>query len=146
MDTPPPSDAFDSGAVVFRFEDLPWRSRETDAVDDGLRGKLLAQGEGGFYVQHVEMSPGYEVSPHSHSENEVIIVLDGDCEFGPERAPLRRFDSAVLHAGEVYGFSVGPQGMRFLIVRTGEATLRRDDDGSRITAPGEDGAVQQDDA
>lgn len=112
------------GATVFAFDDLPWQERPGRTGTAVLRGKYLAQGEGGFYVQHVEMPPGYEVAPHSHTQSEVIVILDGGCSFGPDRLELGRYDTAVLLADHEYGFDVGNDGMRFLIVRQGEAVLQ----------------------
>jgi uncharacterized cupin superfamily protein len=98
------------------------------------------RGDGGFYLQHVVMEPGYEVTPHHHSMDELIVVLEGGCEFGPERIPLAAHDSAVLKAGHDYGFVVGPKGMRFLIVRNGPATNSRSVD---TTSPPSNSAAER---
>jgi hypothetical protein len=108
------------GAALFPFDSFEWIQQNPH-----LRGKRPVQGDGGFYLQHVVMEPGYEVTPHHHSMDELIVVLEGGCEFGPDRIPLAPHDSAVLKAGHDYGFVVGPHGMRFLIVRNGPATNSR---------------------
>lgn len=107
-------------AQVIAFADVPWR---TVPGRDGMRGKQLVDGRG-FHVQHVVMEPGYEVRPHSHSKDEVLVVLDGGCTFGPDGRQLAANDVAVLAAGFEYGFRVGSDGMRFLIFRHGPAEKR----------------------
>jgi uncharacterized cupin superfamily protein len=109
----------------YLFDRIEWEVPKAEtgapvATRENVRRKLLSWGDANFWVQHVEMKPGHRVAPHSHSLDELIVILDGGCKIddGPE---LHRNDSAVLRANQEYGFTVGPQGMNFLIVRTGDA-------------------------
>jgi uncharacterized cupin superfamily protein len=94
-----------------------------EAVRANVKRKLHAWGDADFYLQHVHMQPGHVVAPHSHSRDELIFILDGGCQIidGPA---LHKNDSAVLLANREYGFTVGAEGMEFLIVRTGEALFQ----------------------
>lgn len=115
---------------VYRFEDMEWHvpvSPGTDveqaarAGDQGVRRRLMAQGDSGFYTQIVEMPPGFDAPAHSHSHAEVFIVLDGSCTMNGEK--LGRYDTTVIPEGGVYGFTAGPDGLRFLVMRTGKASF-----------------------
>jgi quercetin dioxygenase-like cupin family protein len=113
---------------IYRFDDAQWHvpvSPGTDAAeaaDAGRRGaarKLLTQGDGGFYSQVVRLPPGFEAPAHSHDHAEIFMVLEGSCRFDGE--PMDRFDMVVVAANEPYGFVAGPDGLSFLVVRTGAA-------------------------
>jgi quercetin dioxygenase-like cupin family protein len=117
-----------TAGTVHRFDDIEWMEPKTDGTQgpiDGIVGKdaygrkLLAQGDGGFYVQVVQMPPGFEAPVHSHNHAEVFMVLDGDCTFSGQ--PMRQYDTTVVEAGQPYGFTAGEHGLRFLVVRTGKA-------------------------
>jgi quercetin dioxygenase-like cupin family protein len=113
------------------FSELPWeegRAASGAGVPPGsvVRRKWLARGQAGLFAQHVQMPPGNVVQTHSHSRDELMVVLRGGCRFD-ERVDLGPGDSAVVPADARYGFVVGGEGMEFLIVRTGEAVLTRAD-------------------
>jgi mannose-6-phosphate isomerase-like protein (cupin superfamily) len=116
---------------VAKFESLDWTTpklppdlapelREQAAA---VRRKGLAAGEGGFFASQVEMPPGQVTVPHSHDHAELMVVLDGSMRFddGTATVELERNDAATISAGHVYGFTVGPDGVRFLLIRTGQA-------------------------
>jgi quercetin dioxygenase-like cupin family protein len=116
---------------VYRFDDVDWHvpvAAGTDpeqAAAAGRRGagrKFLAQGDGGFYAQVVRIPPGFEAPVHSHDHAEVFMVLDGSCTFDGE--DMGRYDMTVVAADEPYGFVAGPDGLHFLVVRTGEAGFK----------------------
>jgi quercetin dioxygenase-like cupin family protein len=113
---------------IYRFDDAEWHvpvSPGTDAGEAataGRRGaarKLLTQGDGGFYSQVVRLPAGFEAPAHSHDHAEIFMVLEGSCRFDGE--PMERFDMVVVAANEPYGFVAGPDGLSFLVVRTGAA-------------------------
>jgi quercetin dioxygenase-like cupin family protein len=115
--------------VIYRFEDVDWHVPTAPGTDPeqaeeaGRRGagrKLLAQGDGGFYAQIVQIPPNFEVPTHSHSHSEIFIVLEGGCSFDGEE--MQRYDMTVVPSNGIYGFSAGPEGVRFLVVRTGAAS------------------------
>ncbi|HWE56461.1 MAG TPA: cupin domain-containing protein, partial [Acidimicrobiales bacterium] len=70
------------------------------------------------------MPPGTIVQPHSHNRDELMVVVSGGCLFD-DADQLGPGDSALISANTPYGFVVGADGMDFLIVRTGAATLAR---------------------
>jgi mannose-6-phosphate isomerase-like protein (cupin superfamily) len=94
------------------------------AAEAGRRGaarRFLAQGDEGFYAQIVRMPAGFEAPVHRHDHGEVFMVLEGSCTFDGE--PMDRFDMTVVAADEPYGFVAGPEGLSFLVVRTGAAAF-----------------------
>jgi quercetin dioxygenase-like cupin family protein len=122
----------DTGPAFFLLDDIPWPEAQGNApkalVEEarrlGAKRKFLATGEGGFHSQYSVFPPGYEVPRHSHDHDEMIVVLEGSCTMldgGPE---LQAHDTMVLRAGYEYGFTAGEQGMEFLTIRTGAASVR----------------------
>jgi mannose-6-phosphate isomerase-like protein (cupin superfamily) len=116
---------------VWRYEDAEWHdpiSRGTDAdqaakaARDGVARAYLAQGDSGFYAQLVRMPAGFEAPAHSHDHAEIFMVLEGSCAF--DGVPMGRHDMTVVEAGAPYGFVAGPDGLAFLVVRTGEAGFK----------------------
>jgi quercetin dioxygenase-like cupin family protein len=115
---------------VYHFGEMEWHVPVAEGTDvaqaaeagrQGVRRRLLAQGEGGFYTQIVEMPPKFEAPAHSHSHAEVFMVLEGSCSVNGEE--LGPYDTMVIPKDGVYGFTSGPDGLRFLVVRTGEASF-----------------------
>ena len=126
------------GPSYFVLDDIEWpdETREPTAPRElveqaqrlGARRKFLARGEGGFFSQYSEFPAGYTVPPHSHDHDEMIVLLDGGCTLLGDGATLGAHDSMVLRGGYEYGFTAGPEGMKFLTIRTGPATTRVADD------------------
>jgi mannose-6-phosphate isomerase-like protein (cupin superfamily) len=118
--------------TISRFDAVDWHvpsapgtdpAEAADAGDRGAGRKLLAQGDQGFYVQVVQIPPDFEAPAHAHDHPEVFMVLDGSCVFDGEA--MRRYDMTVIGEGEPYGFTSGPEGVRFLVVRTGAANYAK---------------------
>jgi quercetin dioxygenase-like cupin family protein len=116
---------------IHRFEEADWHVPVAPGTDPeaaaaagraGAARRLLAQGDGGFYTRVVRMPPHFAAPVHSHDHSEVFMVLEGTCEFDGE--PMTRFDLVVVDAGEPYGFTAGPDGLSFLVVRQGAASFR----------------------
>ena len=91
------------------------------ARKQGARRKKLAQGEGGFFMNRSVMPADFRVPPHSHTHDEMIVVLKGSCVFDDGLAELGPDDSIVICANYRYGFTCGPDGAEFLTIRTSEA-------------------------
>ena len=89
-----------------------------------VRRRGLAAGEGGFHASHVSMPAGLVTDRHHHDHSELIVILRGSMAFddGSAVVELHEHDSAVIDAGQVYGFVVGAAGVDFLLVRTAKAT------------------------
>jgi quercetin dioxygenase-like cupin family protein len=118
-----------------QFDELEWESGRPANVEAGgtnreggvVRRKWLAQQELGLYAQYVQMPAGNIVRPHSHSRDELMVIVKGGCTFN-ETTELRPGDSALVSADTPYGFVVGGDGIEFMIVRTDAATLTRVDE------------------
>ena len=115
--------------TVYRFEEMAWHAPVAPGTDDaeaeeaarqGARRRFLSQGDGGFYAQVVDLPPNFATPAHSHSHAEVFMVLEGSCTLNGEQ--LGAYDMTVIPAEDVYGFTAGPEGLRFLVVRTGPAS------------------------
>ena len=123
-------------AKVFELEKIEWvneRAESNPAPEEmiaeaertGARRKRLAQGECGYYSQYTFMPPGFEVPSHSHDHDELFIVLSGGCALTTDDGKTVQIgarDSAALAAGRPYGFTVGEDGIEFMVVRPGEAS------------------------
>ena len=120
-----------TGATFFLVDEiaLPDESKAATAPRElieaaqksGARRKFLARGEGGFHSQHSEFPAGFEVPPHSHDHDEMIVVVDGSLTMLGGGPTLGSGDSMVLGAGLEYGFAAGDDGVTFLTIRTGVA-------------------------
>jgi len=122
---------------VFAYSEIEWdRPLETAAPGTappaelvakaertGARRKKVVRGEAGFFMNRSVLPPGFQVPTHMHNHSELMIVLRGGCQFDDEFAALGQDDSIVIHAGTRYGFTCGPEGMEFITIRTGEATV-----------------------
>ena len=89
----------------------------------GARRKRMLRGEGGFFMNRSSMPPGFEVPPHVHDHDELLVVLSGGCRFDSGIGELDAGDAIVIRAHTRYGFTCGPEGMDFLTIRRGEATV-----------------------
>ena len=119
------------GATFFMVDEIPYPDETTsgapktlveDAQRSGARRKYLARGEAGFFSQVSWFPPGYTVPPHTHSHDELIMVIEGSLSMlggGPTLGPV---DSVVLEAGHEYGFEAGADGVTFTTIRTGAST------------------------
>jgi mannose-6-phosphate isomerase-like protein (cupin superfamily) len=113
---------------VYRFGEQEWHipmadgNSEQESLEAGKLGakrRFLAQGDSGFFVQVVEIPPNFNAPAHSHDHAEVFMVLEGSAIVDGER--LGAYDMTVVPENGVYGFTSGPEGLRFLVVRTGKA-------------------------
>ena len=99
----------------------PPRELVEQAKRTGARRKKLARGEGGFFLNRSVLPAGFRVPPHAHDHDELMIVLNGGCQFDDDVADLGPDDAIVIRANYLYGFTCGPEGMEFLTIRTGDA-------------------------
>lgn len=91
-----------------------------------VRRQGLSDGAGGFFASRVVMPAGLVTDPHHHDHSELVVILAGSMEFdgGDGSVTLTTNDSAVIDAGQTYGFVVGEDGVEFLLIRTALATSR----------------------
>ncbi len=126
---------------ILRFDDIDWVDETVnpsapaelvaEAQRRGAGRKRLAVGEGGFWCEYTTMPEGYHVPPHSHDQNELLIVLSGGCKVWPDGADgpsvdLGPKDSVILAANHEYSFTCGPDGMDFYVLRPGASTAAFD--------------------
>jgi quercetin dioxygenase-like cupin family protein len=64
----------------------------------------------------VFLPPNYVGQQHAHSRDEIIAVLEGELEFGART--LTAGAAVSVPADTLYGFKVGPEGVRFLNFRS----------------------------
>ena len=122
--------------VIHHWEELPWddplsslsadQKAEMALVEkaraSGTRRKKIVRGQAGFFMNRSVMTSGFRVPIHSHDHNELLVVITGGCEFD-DVGTLGPGDSITIHAGTEYGFTCGPDGMDFLTIRRGEASV-----------------------
>ena len=120
-------------AIFHPLDDTPWE-RPEDAPEElrdlaekakavGARRAQVTTGAIGLYTQLSEMPAGYEVPPHRHSAHELMVILEGSCTIagGPT---LHAGDMAEVPADSEYGFTVGPDGIRFIVIRPNKSTTK----------------------
>ncbi len=121
--------------AVYHFDEIDWHvpvSPGTDpekAAEAGRLGagrKFLAQGDGGFYAQIVRIPPNFEGPSHSHDHAEVFMLLAGELVMNGEKMAPR--DMTVIPANVAYGFTTGPEGAEFLVIRTAKAAFQSEED------------------
>lgn len=62
-----------------------------------------------------QLLPNTEAAEHSHEEDEIVYVLDGEMRFG--NRTLTKGSTVFIPANAPYQFKVGPEGARFLNFR-----------------------------
>ena len=124
-----------SAPKIFFYSDVEWDAQPgattaglpkevlESAKKSGARRKRVVRGDGGFFMNRSVLPPGYEVPPHAHSHDELLVVLKGGCTISAGKTRLGPDDSIVIRADYEYGFTCGPEGMEFLTIRTGEASF-----------------------
>ncbi len=127
------SEAALDAATFHHLADLRWetaadappelRELADKATAIGARRVQVTKDAIGFHSQLSEMPAGFEVPPHSHSVDELMIILEGGCEVGggPQ---LSAGDVVEVPAQTEYGFTVGDEGIRFIVVRPEASTTR----------------------
>jgi len=72
--------------------------------------------EHGAQINLTRHPPGLVVAPHSHSVDEVLYLLDGDLRVDGGGV-MGQGSALVFGAHNVYGFTVGDKGVRWLAIR-----------------------------
>lgn len=119
-----------TGPIVRHLAALEWETKAdqkaevaalaAQADDVGARRSRLTTGQHGFHSHISEMPPGFEVPPHTHDISEHMTILDGALHVS-DGTVLTTGDTVVIPANHLYGFTVGDQGVRFLVVRAADA-------------------------
>ncbi len=108
--------------VTFHESEEPWVQLTGGGVMDRTGGrarrKTLSGADAGMFVSLGEYDPNLVVEAHSHSQPEVMYILEGDVVVVGRHRPA----GTVLRipAETVYGpLQAGPRGVRFLTIRPG---------------------------
>jgi len=119
------------GATFFPIDEIDWVDERKlgdaplELIEEGerlgARRKMLAAGECGFHSQYSVMPAGYTVPSHSHNHDELFVVLSGGCTMHGDGREVHAHDSMAISAGSRYGFTCGPEGMTFVVVRRDRA-------------------------
>lgn len=109
---------------VKREQEVPWADSNARHITNGrsaVRNKIMGDEETGPWVRVVDYAPGYEFEPHSHDQDEVIYVLQGDAEVGGENYGPGTV--IYIEKNTPYGpLKAGPEGFRFVLVRPGRTS------------------------
>jgi len=72
--------------------------------------------EHGAQINLTQHPPGLVVKPHAHTVDEILYLLDGELLVDGV-GPLPKGSALVFGANNVYGFTVGSAGVRWLAIR-----------------------------
>ena len=90
-----------------------------EGLSDGDLNSMFAIHEPGDernpQLFEVSYEPDGSVDIHSHDEDEIIYILEGEMHFGNK--VLRPGSSVFIAGGSYYGFKAGPEGLRFINFR-----------------------------
>ncbi len=109
-------------SFVVNEQEVPWstpRTHTSGGIRGSSRNKFIGDEKLGPWVSVAGLEPGYTVSPHSHTADEVIIILEGSMRVGDKECNA----GSILYVEKntPYGLTVGPKGCKFINVRSGHA-------------------------
>ena len=125
----------DKAAIrIFHDDEVAWFSPPADAnipaaLAAAVQRKIVTAGPIGGHVTVNAMPAEHVVLPHQHDCDEVIYILDGEITVGGADDALSAGDALVIPARTTYGFRVGQEGVRFLLIRPREASMTMDVEG-----------------
>lgn len=114
--------------IVQHIDEAPWvrggpRAEGRERHPEG-GGQLVGDLERGPWV-HVNWLPGGLVAPpHQHDQDEVLFILEGGLSLGDRRCGPGTV--VYLERATRYGFRVWDEGVRFLNIRPGRASIELD--------------------
>ncbi|MFT5201785.1 MAG: quercetin dioxygenase-like cupin family protein [Candidatus Aldehydirespiratoraceae bacterium] len=119
-----------SDPIVRHLATLEWETKAdqkaevaalaAQADNVGARRSRLTTGQHGFHSHISEMPAGFDVPPHTHNISEHMTILAGSLNVS-DGTVLATGDTVVIPANHLYGFTVGDEGVRFLVVRAADA-------------------------
>jgi quercetin dioxygenase-like cupin family protein len=119
----------DPAASYLLYDQIDWAVEDASAPaklvalarETGARRKRMATGQAGFFMNHSEMPAGFTVPTHTHDHDEMLVIMEGGCEILDGGPTLGANDAVVIQANHAYGFTCGPDGMKFITIRNAEA-------------------------
>ena len=105
--------------IIMHLDDAPW-------IQGGPTAKpgyqMIGEKDRGQHVVIPSLPPNEHVVPHSHSQDEVIYILEGDLTLGDQTCGPGTF--IFIEGNTEYEFTVGNHGLRFLNVRPGPSDTK----------------------
>lgn len=107
-----------SKIVITDVENAPW---VRESVRDGRKtgAQLVGEVDEGLRAFIMNVAPGYQTEVHSHSQDEVIYVVEGEIRMG--NRVLGPSSILLIPKDVQYQFTAGDEGVRFLNIRPGPA-------------------------
>jgi len=106
-------------AIIMHIDEAPWVRGGPPGKQTGETGggQLIGDLQKGPWIHVNWLPPGTNASPHSHSQDEIMYIVDGGFTMGKRECG----PGTVLYIEKdtQYGFKVGPKGVRFLNIRPG---------------------------
>ncbi len=109
-------------ATIYRPEDLKLEVLDPAVAKGGIGDEIKLQvlAESAPYVHVTEVSAGYVIHPHRHSESEVTIVLSGSARVGDRVCGAGTI--LIVPADEEYSLVAGDdEPLKFAVVRPRKA-------------------------
>ena len=108
-----------SKIVITNVDEAPW-VREA-VQDDGRKtgAQIVGEVDEGLRAFIMNVAPGFDTGIHSHSQDEVIYIVDGEIRMG--KRVLGPQSIVFIPKDVQYQFTVGDEGVRFLNIRPGPA-------------------------
>ena len=110
-------------SLIMHVDDAPWRHGGPQEPGGPIKrgSQFLGEMERGPWILVVSGEPGRVARPHSHEQDEIIYIIEGEMKMGNKtHGPGTMI---FMEHGTEYGFTAGPQGVRFLNIRPGAEGL-----------------------
>ncbi len=103
--------------LVMHVDEAPWTQGGPAQPESypGYSEQLIGDLKKGPWVFVMKLAPGFVGPPHAHSNDEVMYILEG--EMIMENRSCGPGTVIYLESETEYGFTVGPEGVRFLNMR-----------------------------
>lgn len=112
-----------SRAIIIHIDEAPWKtSPRKDAKGNPWGSRFIGDLQNGPWININSLEPNKVVPPHTHTENEVIYIVEGDLTVGDRLCGPGTV--VYMEKGTEYGFTVGKKGVRFLNIRNGLAQFQ----------------------
>ena len=110
-------------SIIMHIDEASWILGQPRPVDGAMEtsSQFIGDPEKGPWIYINSMEPNSAAEPHSHTEDEVIYIIEGSLTVGDRTCGPGTVIS--MERGTEYGFTVGQEGVRFLNIRPGLAKI-----------------------
>ena len=113
-------------SITMHVDEAPWINGEpSKGLPKKTGTQIIGDGEYGEkapWIVIASMEPYKLIPPHSHDQDEVITILEGDLTLGDRTCGP---GTVIFMEGDTeYGFTAGKQGVRFLLIRPGPSGIK----------------------